>query len=29
MDVAKVASEIKKDKSVLSGHLHQLTEAGF
>jgi DNA-binding transcriptional ArsR family regulator len=29
MDVAAVASKIKKDRSVLSRHLHQLTEAGL
>lgn len=29
MDVATVASKIKKDRSVLSRHLHQLTEAGL
>lgn len=29
IDVATVASKIKKDRSVLSRHLHQLTEAGL
>jgi DNA-binding transcriptional ArsR family regulator len=28
-DVATVASKIKKDRSVLSRHLHMLTEAGI
>lgn len=29
IDVATVASKIKKDRSVLSRHLHQLAEAGL